>query len=78
VFPVRYDLGFYIPEDGNLVVSAVETSHLAYANIAILRDITPCDSCKNRCFGGTCSLHHQSDKTQPIKKHVYFKFNLKW
>jgi hypothetical protein len=28
----------------------------------IFWDVTTCDSCKNRCFGGTYRLHHQSDK----------------
>jgi hypothetical protein len=25
-------------------------------------DVTPCGSCKNRRFGGTYHLHHQSDR----------------
>jgi hypothetical protein len=25
-------------------------------------DVTPCGSCKNRCFGGTYRLLHQGDK----------------
>jgi hypothetical protein len=29
---------------------------------AIFWDVTLCDSCKNRRFGGTCRLHHQGDK----------------
>jgi hypothetical protein len=27
-------------------------------------DVTPCGSCKNWCFGGTQSLHHQGDNNQ--------------
>jgi hypothetical protein len=28
----------------------------------VIWDVTPCGSCKNRHFGGTWRLHHQSDK----------------
>jgi hypothetical protein len=27
-------------------------------------DVTPCGSCKNRCFGGTWRLFHQGDKNR--------------
>jgi hypothetical protein len=30
VFPVRYELSFYIPEDEFFIVIAVKTSNLAY------------------------------------------------
>jgi hypothetical protein len=31
---------------------------------AVFWDDTPCDSCKNRCFGGMVCLHHQGDKNR--------------
>jgi hypothetical protein len=30
----------------------------------VLWDVTPCDSCKNRRFGGTWRLLHQGDKNR--------------
>jgi hypothetical protein len=33
-------------------------------------DTSPCGSCKNRCFGGTYSLHHQGDKNQRDTKSL--------
>jgi hypothetical protein len=29
---------------------------------AVYWDVTPCGSCRDRCFGGTYRLHHQGDK----------------
>jgi hypothetical protein len=29
---------------------------------AVLWDVTPCGSCKNRRFGGTCRFHYQGDE----------------
>jgi hypothetical protein len=31
---------------------------------AVFWNVTPCGSCKNRCFGGTYRLHHQGDKNR--------------
>jgi hypothetical protein len=31
---------------------------------AVFWDVTPCDSCKNRCLGGTYHIHHQGDKNR--------------
>jgi hypothetical protein len=33
-------------------------------------DVTPCGSCKNRCFEGTCRLHHQGDKNRIARNNV--------
>jgi hypothetical protein len=30
----------------------------------VLWDVTPCGSCKSRCFGGTWSLFHQGNKNR--------------
>jgi hypothetical protein len=30
----------------------------------VFRDVTQCDSCKNRSFGGTQRLLHQGDKNR--------------
>jgi hypothetical protein len=40
---------------------------------AVFSDVTPCGSCKNRCFGGTYRLHHQGDKNQKDKNNVSCK-----
>jgi hypothetical protein len=32
VFPVRYELGFYVPEDGIFIVTAVKTSDLEWSS----------------------------------------------
>jgi hypothetical protein len=37
---------------------------------AVLWDVTPCGSCKNRCFGKTYRLHHQDDKNQRNRNNV--------
>jgi heterodisulfide reductase subunit C len=34
---------------------------------AVFWDVTPCGSCKNRCFRGTYGLHHQSHKNWQAK-----------
>jgi hypothetical protein len=42
---------------------------------AFFWDVTPCDSCKNRSFGGMCRLHHQGDKIGELgtkKKGVFW------
>jgi hypothetical protein len=31
-------------------------------------DVTSCGSCKNRCFGGTWRLLHQSDKNCSVRQ----------
>jgi hypothetical protein len=36
VCPVRYELSFCIPEDDNFIVTAVETSHLTYAEVSCI------------------------------------------
>jgi hypothetical protein len=33
-------------------------------------DVTPCDSCKKRRFGGTLRLHHQGDKNRWTSNNV--------
>jgi hypothetical protein len=32
--------------------------------------VMPCVSCDNRCFGGTCRLHHQGEKDQRASNKV--------
>jgi hypothetical protein len=44
VFPKRYKLNYYVRFE---VFTAVTMKN------AVFWDVTPCDSCKNRCFGGT-------------------------
>jgi hypothetical protein len=34
---------------------------------AVLLEVMPCGSCKNRRFGGTYRLHHQGDKNRPAR-----------
>jgi hypothetical protein len=36
---------------------------IIYKN-AIFWDVTPCSSCENRQFGGTCRLHRQGEKNK--------------
>jgi hypothetical protein len=36
---------------------------------AVFRDVTPCDSCKNRRFGGTYSLKHQGDNNRRARNN---------
>jgi hypothetical protein len=33
-------------------------------NNAVFWEVTPCGSCKYRCFGGTYLLHHPGDKNR--------------
>jgi hypothetical protein len=68
VSPVKYELGFYIPEDGILhshcreqLKSYYKVVHKSQKN-GVFWAITPCGSCKNGRFGGTWCLHHQGDK----------------
>jgi hypothetical protein len=37
---------------------------------AVLWDVTPCGSCKNRRFGGMERLYHQGDKNQRARNNV--------
>jgi hypothetical protein len=37
---------------------------------SVFWDVTPCGSCKNRCFGGTHHLRHQGDKNWQARKDV--------
>jgi hypothetical protein len=37
---------------------------------AVFWDVTKCDSCKNRLFGGMFRLHHQGDKNQLARNNV--------
>jgi hypothetical protein len=37
---------------------------------AIFWDVTPRDTCKNRCFGGTYRLHYQGDKNRRAGNNV--------
>jgi hypothetical protein len=75
VSPVKYELGFCIPEDDILHSHRRENFksyfddmynesneyhfylfafvHLMTMKNAVFLDVTPCGSCKNRCFGGT-------------------------
>jgi hypothetical protein len=32
-------------------------------------DVTPCDSCKSRRFGGTYRFHHQGDKNRRARNN---------
>jgi hypothetical protein len=43
-------------------------------NIAVFWDVTPCDSRKNQCLGGTWHLHHQGDKNRLARKNVRSNF----
>jgi hypothetical protein len=35
-----------------------------------LGNVTPCDSCKNRRFGGTYCLHHQGEENYQARNSV--------
>jgi hypothetical protein len=37
---------------------------------AVISDVTPCGSCKNRRVGGTYRLHHQDAKNERAKNSV--------
>jgi hypothetical protein len=39
-------------------------------NSAVFWDVMPCGSCKNRRFGGSYRLHHQSDKNRRARNNV--------
>jgi hypothetical protein len=57
---VKYEQGFYIPEDGILHVRFEVFTAVTMKN-GVFWVVTPCGSCKNRQFGGTWRLLHQSD-----------------
>jgi hypothetical protein len=40
---------------------------------AVFWDVTPCDACKNRRFGGPYLLHNQSGKNRRIRNSVSMK-----
>jgi hypothetical protein len=40
----------------------------------IFWDVTPCGSCKSRCFGGMYRLHHQGDKNWQSRSSVSSNF----
>jgi hypothetical protein len=40
-------------------------------------DVTPCVSCKNRCFGGKFPLHHQGENNQRTNNNVCSNWQLK-
>jgi hypothetical protein len=44
---------------------------------AVFWNMTPRDSCKNRCFGGTYLFHHQGDKNQRARNSVNSNLQLK-
>jgi hypothetical protein len=37
---------------------------------AVFWDVTSCGCCKNRRFGGTLCLHHQSDKNRGARNNI--------
>jgi hypothetical protein len=39
-------------------------------NNGVFWDVTPCDSCKNRHFGGMYYLHHQGEMNQRARNNV--------
>jgi hypothetical protein len=43
-------------------MSDLRCSRLTMKN-AVFWDMMPCDSCKNRRFGGTCRFRHQGDRS---------------
>jgi hypothetical protein len=45
-------------------------------NNAVFLDVTPHESCKNRCFGGFYFLHHQGEENQRARKK--FVVTSKW
>jgi hypothetical protein len=52
----------------NLRVNKIKKFHVRFEVFtavamknAVFWGVTPCDSCKNRCFGETYRLHHQGD-----------------
>jgi hypothetical protein len=61
VSPVKYELGFYIPEDDILHSHSREnvTSYMYNTRKnGVFWVVTPCGSCKNRRFGGTSLWFH--------------------
>jgi hypothetical protein len=42
----------------------------------VFRDVTPHGSCKNRHFGRTYRLRHQSEKNQQARNHIGYM--LQW
>jgi hypothetical protein len=46
------------------VFTAMTTKNAAYW------DVTPCSSCKNRCFGGIYRLRRQGDKNRCGRNNV--------
>jgi hypothetical protein len=42
---------------------------------AVFWDFTPCDSCKNRRFGGTHRLHHQNHKNRQARNMLAVTIN---
>jgi hypothetical protein len=48
----------------------IEIFTLVTMKSVILRDVVPCNSYRNRRFGGTYRLHHQGGKNQQAKNNV--------
>jgi hypothetical protein len=59
-----YMYAIYIVLEGNLEDVRFEVFTSVTMKSAILWDVTPCGSCKNRSFAGTYRLHRQGEKNQ--------------
>jgi hypothetical protein len=61
----------HVPEEMYVVVVHANKSNFVRFEVStavtmkngVFWDVTPCGSCKNRCFGGTWLLLHQGDKS---------------
>jgi hypothetical protein len=61
---------FVVCKDGNISVYEYSTLKYALMKKAVIWDVTPCGSCKNRCFEGTWRLHQQVGKNWRAKNNV--------
>jgi hypothetical protein len=57
----------YLP---NKILEAVAAFTVVTMKNAVFCDVTPCGSCKNRCFGGRYRFRHQGDKNQRARNNL--------
>jgi hypothetical protein len=62
-------------ESSRLMLCKIWSFHGGDYEECRLCDVTPCDSCKNRSFGGTYSLHHQGDMNRRARKKARSLFS---
>jgi hypothetical protein len=57
-------------ESRRLMLCKIEVFTAVNMKNAVFWDVTPCDSCKNRRFGGIYRLHHRRDRNRRARSNV--------